>query len=681
MSESRAGIGKLGLREVSVALALVLGLVFLHWAFLEEMDALAFDFALRLRGPQAPDARIVIVGVDEPSLEKVGPWPWAPETISRLLAEIDSARPLAIGIDLILTHPLDDYPILKSLDHTVVAGVLETGRGTGRQDLRWKEPDLSGRDGGIAVGHIHAGKDADGVCRSLPLVVRAGGKERWAFAVELARTVLGVSADRVRFDGDRLRIGAQVAIPRLSVPIDQAVDSAVVLSSFRGDHMLINPRGDTYTFPHFPAAAVLAGDPETLKSLRGRIVLVGASAYSLGDHLSTPFTGPSEMPGIEIHANALDTILDQRFLDALVEPWLTVFLVVLALAVWVVLAIWPRARTLSLFLVLVGAAAAVPLILFLVADYWIPVVSTTAVVLVSGTTSQFLNYSRLNRQLNQRYRELSSLLADSRPGLQSIADAAAYPSRSVEWKLHLIGEASEAALRLSKERSEMTSFVSHELKTPLTSIQGFAELLEQPSLLSEDDRTEAARTIRAESIRLSKMVTDFLQLSRLEHQAIRVKREPVPISKVLARAAGILDSQLQTRRMKLRGIEEVPETAVLGDPDLLTQVFLNLLGNAVKFSPQETIVEVASRVEAGRCLVMISDQGPGIPPEDLPRLFQKFFRGRADSDDTVTGSGLGLAFVKEVVTQHRGLVEVKSHVGKGSIFTVTLPIAASGSVK
>jgi signal transduction histidine kinase len=658
---------------VAVALALVLGLVILHWAFLEEMDALAFDFALRLRGPQAPDSRIVIVGVDELSLEKVGPWPWPPETISRLLAEIDSAGPLAIGVDLILTHPLDEYPILKSLDHTVVASVLEAGRGTARGDLNWKEPDLSDRENNIAAGHIHAGKDADGVCRSIPVVVRAGGKERWAFAVELARVVLGVPPDQVRFEGDRLQIGDQIGIPRLSVPIDQAVDSAGILSTFRGDHMLINPRGDTYTFPHVPAATTLEGDPQTLKSLRGRIVLVGATAYALGDHLSTPFTGPSEMPGIEIHANALDTILDRRFLDALVEPWLTVFLVVLALTVWVVLAIWPRARTLPLFLLLVGAAAALPLALFLVANYWIPVVSTTAVVLVSGTTSQFLHYSRLNRQLNQRYRELSSLLADSRPGLKRITADATYPSRSVEWKLHLIGEASEAALRLSKVRSEMTSFVSHELKTPLTSIQGFAELLEQPGLLTEEDRTEAARSIRAESIRLSKMVTDFLRLSRLEHQAIQVTKEPIVISEVLARAGGILDSQLRSKRIELRGIEEGPEVTVQGDPELLTQVFLNLLGNAVKFSPEETTVEVTSRVESEACVVRVSDQGPGIPPEDLPRLFQKFFRGRADSENAAPGSGLGLAFVKEVVSQHGGTVEVTSQVGEGSVFTVTLP--------
>lgn len=128
-------------------------------------------------------------------------------------------------------------------------------------------------------------------------------------------------------------------------------------------------------------------------------------------------------------------------------------------------------------------------------------------------------------------------------------------------------------------------------------------------------------------------------------------------------------------------MRDLPDIAIQGDRELLTQVFLNLLGNAVKFSPEESSIEVAARIDEGRCSIMISDHGTGIPKEDLPRLFQKFFRGRADSDDAVAGSGLGLAFVNEVVHQHGGSVEVSSELGVGSVFTVRLPFTAPGSVK
>lgn len=658
---------------------LVLVLVVFHWAFLEEMDVLAFDFALRLRGAQAPDPRIEIIAIDDGSLASVGPWPWSPAKISRLLAVIARARPAAIGVDLLLSRPTGEYPFLRQARNMVLASALGVRPTPEGHALVWQEPVLDAASRGITFGHIHAGKDADGVCRSVPLQVSHGGRSRWAFSVELARVFLGVEPDRVRFDGPRLRIGDQLSIPRLSTSIDRAVDSLGVLPRISHDHLLINSRGGMGTFPYVPAADVLSEDPTVLGALQGKIVLVGATSYALGDHLSTAFSGPSETPGIEIHANALDTILNQRFLGALTEPWTTILLVSLSVALWCLFAAWPRSRTLPAFILLVGGSVVIPLSVFLFARYWIPLVSTGFSVLLAGATSQFLHYSRLNRQLNRRYRDLSRLLTDSRAPADLAPADAAYRGHSLEWKLQLLGEASEAALQFSRERAEMTSFVSHELKTPLTSIQGFAELLQTPERLAPEDRLDAARLIREETTRLSQMVTDYLQLSRLEYQAVPLQRVETDLCGILAKAGILVEKEYRSRSIRLVGLDRLPSVAASVDRDLLTRLFLNLLANAAKFSAEGTEVRVSLTHRNGLSIVEIADQGRGIPENEIGHVFDKFYRGSADLDETVPGSGLGLAFVKAVAQQHGGSVAVTSRPGVGSTFKVTLPCLPAGT--
>ena len=127
--------------DLVVAPVLVLLLVVFHWAFLEEMDVLAFDFALRLRGIQAPDPRIAIVAIDDGSLASVGPWPWSPQRISDLLTEISQCEPAAIGVDLLLSRPTRDYPFLRVARNTVLASALSARDTPGGRTLVWQEPD------------------------------------------------------------------------------------------------------------------------------------------------------------------------------------------------------------------------------------------------------------------------------------------------------------------------------------------------------------------------------------------------------------------------------------------------------------------------------------------------------------------------------------------------------------
>ncbi len=650
----------------------------LHWAFLEEMDALAFDFALRLRGPLEPDPRIVIVAIDDGSLTEVGPWPWSPALLSRLLENVFRAEPSAVGVDLILSRPLGEYPALREAERTVLASALGSRVVSASLELFWQAPEI-GRDyPGISLGHIHAGKDPDGVCRSLPLAVSYAGERHWAFAVELVRRLHGVPAEAIRFEGGTLRVGEALSIPRLSAPLDGAIDALGVLPHLGSDHLLINSRGGMGTFPYVSAAAVLAGRPGELDRLRGRIVLLGATSYSLGDHLSTAFSGAGEMPGIEIHANALDTILNERFIGALTEPGTTLYLTALLLGLWLLFSLWPPGRTFLLYVLLLAACLTVPLGLFFLFGYWIPAVSTAVVVVTAGATSQFLHYSTLNRQLNRRYGELSELLREARPGVAPVEEGSGYRRRSLEWKLRLLGDATETALNLSRERDEIMSFLSHELKTPLTSIQGFADLLGQ-GVLNETDRGDAARLIQEETARLSHLVEDYLRVSRLESRATPFRPAPLDVGEIVRRTAALTEPQFRSRSIRLEGLSQLPPLPVEADSDLLTHVFLNLLGNAIKFSPPATAVGIRGTRRETICVVEVVDQGFGIPEEDLPRIFEKFYRGRMEDASSPPGSGLGLAFVREAIRRHGGRISVKSRVGEGTTFRIELPRAAGAS--
>jgi signal transduction histidine kinase len=645
-------------------LGLALVLLLLNWAFLEDIEALAFDFCLRLRGEQPPDPRIVIVAVDDYSLAEVAPWPWPPEVLGRLFSQILAAEPRLVGIDLILTHPLHDY-LPPGAGPIVLADALRRVKGW---EAVWQAPSPDSDFPGISLAHIHAAKDADGACRSIPLAVSADGIRRWAFSVELARRYLEVPSEAVFYRGRTLELG-NLAIPRLSAPVDHSVDAAGILASLPADLLLLNSRGGPGTFPALPAAEVLSG--KLSEQMRGRIVLVGATAYSLGDHLGTAFSGYSEMPGIEIHANALDTILNRRFLTAAEEPWRSGLMLASMMLAWGLLAWWPPARRLWAFSAFLAGGAVLLAGSFLYLQHWLGLVAPLVAAVLAGASSQFLRYAEMNRRLNQRFAELSELLRDVLP--HNPMSSASQAGSSLEWKIELLGDAAEAALRLSRERAETAAFVTHELKTPLTSIQGFAELLQLDSGLDPEDRRDAARYIESESRRLAAMVHDYLRLARLEQRGAGPWTE-FDLGQVVRRAAET--AAVPARSKAISVAVEVPadqQFTARGDPGLIQQVFVNLVENAVKFSAAGSRVTLDVTREGTWLVGRVSDQGCGIPAEHLGRVFDKFFRSSAGDGQTPPGSGLGLAFVRQVVELHGGAVGVESEVGVGSVFTVRLP--------
>ncbi len=227
----------------------------------------------------------------------------------------------------------------------------------------------------------------------------------------------------------------------------------------------------------------------------------------------------------------------------------------------------------------------------------------------------------------------------------------------------------EMAEQLAKAREAERNFllsVSHELKTPLTAIRGYAEGMEEGAIEPE----EAARTIREEARRLERLVRDLLDLARMNRREFAVHREAIDLAEVAREAVRRYEAEARACGVELEAAAPEPAPAE-GDPDRALQVVSNLVENAMRSTPPGGSVRV--RAEAG--LLAVEDTGRGLPPEDLPRAFERFYLYDRSPDGRRIGTGLGLAIVKELTEKMGGTVEVRSGRGIGTTFLVRLPAA------
>jgi signal transduction histidine kinase len=222
-------------------------------------------------------------------------------------------------------------------------------------------------------------------------------------------------------------------------------------------------------------------------------------------------------------------------------------------------------------------------------------------------------------------------------------------------------------------KSDMISLMSHELRTPLTSINGFAELLTSEEL--PEQAKEFVTIIANESQRMSRMINTFLAVTQLERKDKQeVLKIPLRLDDVVRET--IVNLQPVAKRKRIRLVEQPTQRLppVAADRSLISQAVKNLVHNAIKYSPERTTVTVSTALEAEVVRVCVEDRGFGIPPEAVGRVWEKFYRVvREDQDKDEESTGLGLSFVREVVEQHGGAVDLESEVGRGSKFSFTLP--------
>lgn len=228
--------------------------------------------------------------------------------------------------------------------------------------------------------------------------------------------------------------------------------------------------------------------------------------------------------------------------------------------------------------------------------------------------------------------------------------------------------------RLERVRRDFVANVSHELRTPLAAIQGYAETLLSGALEDQENNRRFVEIILAQATRLGNIASDLLTLSKLDSGSAAAQPQPISVGTALESALRTVESGGRLRGVRLV-CNQTGDLKVMGHELLLEQVFVNLLDNAVKFNRASGEVRVDTRAAEGKVWITIADTGIGIPSEDLPRIFERFYRVDKARSRELGGTGLGLAIVKHVVEQMGGTVMVSSRLGEGSRFTLAIPTA------
>lgn len=221
-------------------------------------------------------------------------------------------------------------------------------------------------------------------------------------------------------------------------------------------------------------------------------------------------------------------------------------------------------------------------------------------------------------------------------------------------------------------RRELTANVSHELRTPLTSIKGFAETLLDGAMKDEDTNRRFLSIIDGEADRLVKLVDDLLDLSLLESKRVTLELKPVDLSDLVTHTVDKLRPLAQTSQLTLWQ-STPPSLLIYADADRLEQVLTNLVDNAMKFTPAGGRVEVRVAAVNGEVEVAVNDTGKGIAPEDVPHVFERFYRADRSRTRGSGGTGLGLAIAKHIVEAHGGRISVSSQPNEGTTFKFTIP--------
>ncbi len=719
------------------------------------------DELFLLRGAEEPSQDIIIIGIDDASLAKLGSWPFSRKYHAQLLTVLNQAR--VIGFDLLFSEPTpQDAEFSKAIEQAppVVFAAVRNAR----QKILGPGPSI---EGGFGAGHIEILLGHDGVVRKTILKERAGSTWLPSFALVMAQAAGHADSE---------------------IPAQRPI--------------LINYYGPDHSFLYLSYIDVLNGTVPA-DFFKNRFVLIGAEALGIGDTHVTPFTLHDQTPGVEIQATILNNLLDQSWLRPL--PMLSWG--ALALVIAFCLFLWPASTerinllcNLSLAIGLFVLARIlfsynlyfnpVPCLVFLFLSYITHLV-VERIWTAHNIYSQMRKLdSQLAHTLNQVYTNIPSRIFQHEPnqatrgvrqhlahlqaGIRALAlqhhfienilsrelpplilwerhtgnvilanamfqqfwrDCAPYeahlPNMQAfctllqEWQigantqsltisqddpekfaacsldiglllqkketfyrvnlhpvnpqkndidpidfegiLALLTDVTEIK-KLERLKDEIVSIVSHELKLPLTVIQGYGEML--TGALTGEEKLYAEK-ICEQSQRLNKLIEDFLDVTRLEHGRTELRKIPLDLLEIMQEAVNLVSEPAVRKNIRLSTDLPHKVTPILADATLLLQSLTNLLDNAIKFSPDHSEIRVSLTEEPEQMRIAIADQGPGIAEDQQEAIFEKFKRGKQVAGQE--GFGLGLNFVHQVVRKHGGHIQVRSAPEKGAMFILTLP--------
>ncbi|MDP2999079.1 MAG: CHASE2 domain-containing protein [Bryobacterales bacterium] len=593
-------------------LVVLAALPLLIWnGFIQQISTDWNDLIVRIRGTLASPtiAQVVLAAIDDRTAARYGPLPLDRGRLAEGLEILAQAHPRVLVLDLLIAEPGDpqsDERLVRAVRQFPKVVLGAALESDTEERPRWILP-LPHLVAGHSVAHVHAAPDADGDVRSVLLLKEGAGRRFWALGLEAVR--LALSSDRP------LEASGSVVLGAIHIPAPER-DSRWMAIHYAG------PEG---SFPRVSFGALLDGTAN-LAAFRDKIVILGATAQGSGDRFFTPFSTGIGMSGIEIHANVARTILDRAFLVPLgVIGEFAGSLLLVGLSVVAVV----RLRGMRLFLTLlaVGLSIAAASFLALRVGYVLPLGSFLAVFLLASATAGTSEYALVSRAL-----------------------------------------AGETTKR--KEYAFRVQAIAHEIKTPLTAIQGSSEMISE-GWVPERQRAEMAGLIHKESKRLTSLIQTFLNVERLAAGALSLQKQEVDLG---ALCEDVVERcRLYAARKRIRVDAAIPEIHLLADPDLLSFAIYNLVTNGVKYSPRNTTVVVSAEDDGTEVRVSVADQGYGIGPADREKIFEKFYRLKRDEKGAEEGTGIGLALVKEIVQQHGGRISVESRPNAGSRFTIALP--------
>jgi len=599
---------------ISLLVATLFAGLLISWnSFGQQIDNYAYDFFFRLYQPPPWEPESIILAADEESFSAFGGLLKVRAALARGLETIAPMRPRAVAIDFIFTEaqdPAGDQALETAFAHTTNLILACDLISNG---TRWDDPLPQFRQHASAVGHIQADLDSlDAISREIPLEKATARERRWALSLEAFR--LSRHAQIVE-SPDSLRIGN------------------TVIPSARAAGRSLRIRYAPAAMGGLPRISLkqLADDPKLRERFRNKVVFAGVTAQTaVRDRWMTPLSGSVSMPGIEIHASAFETFAHELFLhDA---------------------PLW------SVVLLCIATVTAVGLI-FAFTGGW----QANLLALLLLTMVHTLPYAAFTQSV------VFPFLPAVACAWLSVIAAAAWQHVVVR---HRLGR-SEAA---RSQYREAMQFVTHEMKTPLTAIQGSSELMGRYAL-PEEKQKQMADMINAESKRLAQMIETFLNAERISAGQMELKRELFVADEILTRCIERIRPVADRKRIQITKIP-LPIEPLTGDRELVEYAFYNLLSNAVKYSPEATLVTISGIRENGRVRVSVADQGVGMDAKDTHRIFEKFYRTKAAEQSHEKGTGIGLSIVDQIVKQHHGTITVRSELGKGSTFTISLPMAA-----
>ncbi|PEB81501.1 PAS domain-containing sensor histidine kinase [Bacillus cereus] len=246
-----------------------------------------------------------------------------------------------------------------------------------------------------------------------------------------------------------------------------------------------------------------------------------------------------------------------------------------------------------------------------------------------------------------------------------------------EWKgIVLVFHDITELKKLEQMRKDFLANVSHELKTPITSIKGFSETLLDGAMDNKKFCEHFLHIILKESERMQGLIEDLLDLSKIEQQGFRLNMGTVDMKGILEDIHMVLDNKAGEKEISLQ-VNGLKRVSVIGDPSRLKQIFINLINNAIVYTPAGGVVSVELLEDKYNAYIKVSDTGIGISKEEIPRIFERFYRVDKARSRNTGGTGLGLSIVKHLVEAHQGTITVDSEVGEGTTFTVVLPKSAT----